>query len=78
MDVSLTIRNVPGSVRDELAARASARGQSLQQYLLSELIDLARRPTVADVLSRARARKAATASGLSSGQILAHLERDRR
>jgi hypothetical protein len=79
MTVSLTIRNVPAPVRDELATRASARGQSLQQHLLSELIDLAaRRPTVADILSRARARKAATASGLSSRRILAHLRRDRR
>jgi plasmid stability protein len=78
MSVSLTIRNVPAPVRDELAARAAARGQSLQQYLLSELVDLARRPTVADVLSRARARKAATASGLSPGRILTHLRRDRR
>jgi plasmid stability protein len=38
---SITIRNVPDEVRDELAARARLSGRSLQEYLRSELIRLA-------------------------------------
>ncbi|MGH3209759.1 MAG: FitA-like ribbon-helix-helix domain-containing protein, partial [Trebonia sp.] len=42
MTTSITIRDVPDETRDELAARAAATGRSLQEYLRSKLIDLAR------------------------------------
>jgi antitoxin FitA len=49
----LQIRGVPDQTRRELKARAAARGQSLNAYLL-ELIDReVARPTVAEVLRRA-------------------------
>ena len=48
------IRNVPDEARQALKARAAARGESLNEYLL--LIDEAARPTVAEVLKRARSR----------------------
>jgi len=44
MAVTITIRNVPDSVRNELAARAAMKGCSLQEFLLHELVDLASRP----------------------------------
>jgi antitoxin FitA len=44
MPVAITIRNVPDQVRNELAARAAAKGWSLQEYVLSELIELTKRP----------------------------------
>ena len=44
MTTSITIRDVPDETRDELAARAAATGRSLQEYLRSKLIDLARQP----------------------------------
>ena len=44
MAVTITIRNVPDSVRTELAARAAVKGRSLQEFLLHELIDLASKP----------------------------------
>lgn len=78
MAVSITIRNVPDDVRDVLAARAARAGRSLQEHLRAELVDLARRPTVADVLERARERKAATGSRLTRKRILAHRDADRR
>lgn len=78
MPVSITIRNVPNDVRDTLAARAARAGRSLQEHLRAELVDLARRPTVADVLERARARKTATGSRLSRTRILSHRDADRR
>jgi plasmid stability protein len=78
MATSITIRDVPDDVRDELAARAARTGHSLQQFLRAELIELARRPSIEDVLARARARTEATGSRLSADQILAYRDDDRQ
>jgi hypothetical protein len=43
-------------VHATLRGRAAAAGQSLSAYLLAELVRVAERPPVADVLGRARAR----------------------
>ena len=40
MAVSVTIRDVPDETRAELAARAARAGQSLQEYLRGQLIEL--------------------------------------
>ena len=74
---SITVRNVPDDVRDELAARAARAGRSLQEHLRAELIDLARKPSVDDVLKRARARVQATSSRISATSILGHRDADR-
>ena len=74
---SITIRNVPNAVRDELAARAARNGRSLQEHLRTELIELARKPAVGDVLSNARARARATSSRLPAARILEHIDADR-
>lgn len=74
---SITVRNVPADVRDELAARAARAGRSLQEHLRVELIGLARKPTVTDVLVRARARTRATSSRLPADRILEHRDADR-
>jgi hypothetical protein len=50
------IRDVPDETRRALKARASARGESLNSYLLGVLTREAARPTVAEVLERAAAR----------------------
>lgn len=50
--VALQIRHVDEDVRDTLAARAQARGQSLQTYLLKMVQDDARRATNLAVLDR--------------------------
>lgn len=39
----ITIRNVPDELNERLKARATERGQSLQQFLLAELKDVAER-----------------------------------
>ena len=39
----ITIRNVPDELNERLKARASERGQSLQQFLLERLKDVAER-----------------------------------
>ena len=48
--VSITIRDVPQEVRDELASRAAASGRSLQEYLAQALDDLAAQPSLEGVL----------------------------
>ena len=77
MIVAITIRNVPDEVRDELAARAARTGRSLQEYLLRQLADLASRPSIDDVIARARARTRATGTRLDPHEILAARDADR-
>ena len=75
---SITIRDVPDEVRDELAARAARAGRSLQEHLRLELIELARKPSLDDLLARVRERKEATRPRLPARRILAHRDADRR
>jgi plasmid stability protein len=49
----LQIRDVPEDARRALKARAAARGQSLNSYLLDMISREVARPTVAEVLERA-------------------------
>jgi len=78
MSVSITVRNVPDAVRNELAARAALNGRSLQEYLRSMLIDATSRPPLDQVIARARARVATTASPVDREVILDALAADRR
>lgn len=50
--VALQIRDVPEDVRDALAVRARARGQSLQALLLSLVVEEARRSRNLALLDR--------------------------
>ena len=75
---SITIRDVPDDVRDELAARARSSGRSLQEYLRSELVGLAERPDTGALLTRVRERKQRTGSRLPAERILEHRDHDRR
>jgi len=61
MSSLLQIRNVPDDVRRALKARAAARGESLNTYLLDLVERDVARPTVKEVLDRA-ARRAGRAS----------------
>lgn len=78
MGVSITIRDVPEDVRDQLAARAARSGRSLQSYLSDLLAQTASRPTAAEVIDRARARVAVTGSRVSAEAILEARDADRR
>ena len=72
----LQIRNVPDAARRELKARAAARGQSLNTYLLDLIDREVSRPTVAEVLQRA-AERAERATGSAVDIITAdRAERD--
>jgi antitoxin FitA len=78
MTIQITVRNVPEKVRDELAARAARRGQSMQEFLRVELERLAARPSVDEVLGRIRERKALARTRLDPDEILAARDADRR
>ena len=75
---SITIREVPDDARDELAARAARTGRSLQEYLRSELIELAQRPEAEALIAHIRDRKRHTGAKLSAEQILGHRDTGRR
>lgn len=76
--VAVTIRDVPDTVRGELAARAALAGQSLQEYLRSLLVNAAAKPTVEEVLNRARARVSVTGVRLDPAATLQARDADRR
>lgn len=76
--VAVTIRDVPEAVRDELASRAAREGQSLQEYLRTLLVNVAEKPTVGEVLARARARVAATGVRLDPAFTVKAKDADRR
>ncbi len=78
MNVQITIRGVPGAVRDELAARAALQGKSMQEYLRGELERLAARPPVERLLERIRERKATAGTRVLPEEILTHRDADRR
>jgi antitoxin FitA len=45
MPVDMTVHNVPDVVIDELVARAARSGQSLEEYLRAQLVELASAPS---------------------------------
>ncbi|CAN5859437.1 hypothetical protein BH20ACT6_BH20ACT6_22680 [soil metagenome] len=73
--VALQIRDVPDDIRQTLAERAAARGQSLQAFLLTLITDEARRSTNLALLERFGARR--DGSQLSAAQATEALDRSR-
>jgi plasmid stability protein len=49
---NVLVRDLPDDIHAGLQRRAEAAGQSLQQYLATELTRLATTPTMAEVLER--------------------------
>ena len=78
MSVAITVRDVPDDVRDVLAARAARAGKSMQEYVRGMLVETAARPSVDEVIARARARVDATGARADADSILAAREVDRR
>ena len=78
MSVSMTIRDVPDEVRDELAARAARSGQSLQEYVRAQLTALAQRPSPEQLWERVEHRIRSTGTRLSAQQILEARDADRK
>lgn len=71
---NVQIRDVPDEVHRVLVRRASAAGQSLQQYLADQLETIVATPTVDEVIARIEARPKGR---LSASDAIAALEADR-
>jgi antitoxin FitA len=57
MSKMIQLRNVPDALHRSLKARAAMSGMSLTDYLLSEIKEIAERPTLAELRDRLRTRK---------------------
>jgi plasmid stability protein len=71
----IQIRNVPEDVHRTLKSRAAARGRSLSDYVLEEVIRAARTPTPEELDERIRSRPRA---GVTTEDILAARDAGRR
>lgn len=78
MTVQITIRDVPATVRDKLAARAALQGKSMQEFLRAELQRMAARPSVDVWLEAVRSRKRATQKRFGTQSILEARDAGRR
>jgi antitoxin FitA len=52
----IQIRNVPEEVHRTLKAQAARQGMSLSEYLLRDVVELASRPTLEEMVERVRSR----------------------
>jgi plasmid stability protein len=78
MSSMVQIRNVPEDTRRRLKARAAARGESLNTYLLEIVNREVERPTVAEVLERSASRAERAGESAAGALHEARAERDRR
>ena len=72
---NVQIRGVPDDVHRRLKSQAALAGQSLNEFLLARMSDIARVPTVRELAERIRERPSYT--GPSSASTIRE-ERDRR
>ncbi len=69
MSIMIQVRNVPETLHRGLKARAAMAGMSLSDYLLGELDEIARRPTLAEFRERLHARHPVTVD-LNTARLL--------
>ena len=72
---NVQIRDVPEEVHRRLKAQAAMAGQSLNEFLVARMGDIARTPSVAELAERIRARGPYDGP---SGAELVREDRDRR
>jgi hypothetical protein len=75
MSTMIQIRNVPDNLHRRLKSRAALAGMSLSGYLLSEIREVAERPTLDELRHRLQRRSSVTPSVLPADAI--RTERDR-
>ena len=76
MSAMIQIRNVPDALHRRLKSRAALAGMSLSDYLLSEIRQIAERPTLDELRARLEHRSSVTPS-LSPTEAVRR-ERDQR
>jgi plasmid stability protein len=75
MSVMIQIRNVPDTLHRRLKSRAALAGMSLSDYLLSEIRQVAERPTLDELRTRLERRSGIIPSVTPAQAVRA--ERDR-
>jgi antitoxin FitA len=75
MSAMIQIRNVPDTLHRRLKSRAALAGMSLSDYLLSEIREVAARPTLEELRARLERRSAVTPSVAPAEAV--RTERDR-
>ena len=75
MAVTVQIRNVPDALHRRLKSRAALAGMSLSDYLLSEIRQVAERPTIDELRARLHSRMQTVPSIAPAEAVRA--ERDR-
>lgn len=76
MSAMIQIRNVPDALHRKLKSRAALAGMSLSDYLLSEIREMAERPTLEELRERLESRSEVKPSVPPAQAIRA--ERDQR
>jgi len=76
MSKMIQLRNVPDALHRTLKARAALAGMSLSDYLLTEIREIAERPTLAELRDRLHKRKPVSAEFNSA--LLVREEREAR
>jgi plasmid stability protein len=66
---TIQIRNVPDDVRRTLEERAAREGMSLSDYLLRDLVELASRPALEEIVEHVR-RRPMVRSRASASQLI--------
>jgi plasmid stability protein len=61
MSKMIQVRNVPDALHRGLKARAAMAGMSLSDYLLTEIKEIAEKPTLAELRQRLHTRKPVSA-----------------
>jgi hypothetical protein len=74
---SIQVKDVPEDVHATLRRRAGAAGQSLQEYLLTRLIEDAHTPTLDEMLDRA-SNRAGGRAGFKTAVKTVRADRDAR
>jgi antitoxin FitA len=74
---SIQVKDVPDDVHTTLRRRAASAGQSLQEYLLGQLVEDARTPTLDELLDRAGGRAGGRAGFEAAAQAV-RADRDAR
>jgi antitoxin FitA len=72
---SIQIKNVPADVHRTLRRRAAEAGMSLQEYLLAELTEQARQPTLEEIFRDIE--REATGVSLDLDEIVRFIREDR-
>jgi antitoxin FitA len=72
---NVQVRGVPDDVHRRLKSQAALSGQSLNEYLVARMTDIARLPTVPELVARIRERE--PYEGPSSAAVIRD-DRDRR